>query len=404
MNLTEKMALDCGVKITKPYLDRYFLPLKTDNYIIFDTRGKNTFSEYDYYSDVLDLIKGYLKEYKIEVFQLATDKNTKLSCDKCYISINKKQENYLISKAKLLISNENYTLFTASVFNVKSIGLYSVYNPKNIQPVWNRNKQIVLESHRDGNLPSYGALKESPKTINFISPYVVAKNILDSLSIPNDLNRFELVNLGKSFHQKIVEIVPDFISSEDFMKGRSINLRLDYVKSLNSSVFNYWMTNRKVNIITDKDINVNLIAPYKNNIILMTIMMSSNISENFLKHCKAIGLKIKIFCDDREKLNEYRFKFLDWEINKDFEDNSQLKNLKGLSENSKFISSKILISKGKQFSCKANYVLNKHLDNNEEYVILSEEFEKEIEFFKIYNERKEESASSTSVTQCLGTN
>ena len=89
MNLTEKMALDCGVKITKPYLDRYFLPLKTDNYIIFDTRGKNTFSEYDYYSDVLDLIKDYLKEYKIEVFQLATDKNTKLSCNKCYISINK---------------------------------------------------------------------------------------------------------------------------------------------------------------------------------------------------------------------------------------------------------------------------------------------------------------------------
>lgn len=404
MNLTEKMALDCGVKITKPYLDRYFLPLKTDNYIIFDTRGKNTFSEYDYYSDVLDLIKGYLKEYKIEVFQLATDKNTKLSCDKCYISINKKQENYLISKAKLLISNENYTLFTASVFNVKSIGLYSVYNPKNIQPVWNRNKQIVLESHRDGNLPSYGVLKESPKTINFISPYVVAKNILDSLDIPNDLNKFELVNLGKSFHQKIVEIVPDFISSEDFMKGRSINLRLDYVKTLNSSVFNYWMTNRKVNIITDKDINVNLIAPYKNNIILMTVMMSPNISQNFLKHCKAIGLKIKIFCDDREKLNEYRFKFLDWEINKDFEDESQLKNLKGLSEDSKFISSKILISKGKQFSCKANYVLNKHLDNNEENVILSEEFEKEIEFFKIYNERKEESTSSTPVSQCLGVN
>jgi len=397
MNLTEKMALDCGVKIGRPYLDRYFLPLKSENYIIIDTRAKNNASEYDYFSDVLDLIKGYLKQNNIEVFQLATDKNIKLACNKCYISINKKQENYLISKAKLLISNENYTLLTASVFDVKSIGLYSVYNPKNISPVWNKDKQIILESDRDGNLPSYGALKESPKTINFISPYTIAKNILDALDISNDLDRYELVYLGKSFNQKIVEIVPDFISSEDFMKGRSINLRLDYVKSLNASVFNYWMTNRKVNIITDKDININLIAPYRNNIILMTVMMSPNISETFLKHCKAIGLKIKIFCDDKNELNNYRFKFLDWEVNKDFDENVSFKNLNNLNKESKFISSKILISKGKQFSCKANYFSNKHLDNKQENVILSEEFEKEIEFFKIYNERKEESTSSTPV-------
>ena len=394
MNLTEKMALDCGVKISKPYLDKYFLPIKNDNYIIIDTRSKNDAGEYDYFNDVLDLIKNYLKEADIDVFQLATEKSNKLACDKCYITINKKQENYLISKAKLLISNENYSLYIASVFNVKSIGLYSIFNPKNTQPVWNQNSQIILESDREGNLPSYGSLKETPKTINLISPYVIAKNILDNLNIKNDLHRFELVSLGNSFNQKIVEIVPDFISGEDFMKGRAINLRLDYIKNLNVSVFNYWMTNRKINVITDKDINVNLIAPHRSNIILMTIMMSENISEKFLKHCKTIGLKLKIFCDDKNKLNEYKFKFLDWDINKDFENDSALEKLPTISEKSKFISSKVLISKGKQFSCKANYLLNKHLDNSEENVILSREFEKEIEFFKIYNEREEPTSNT----------
>ena len=395
MNLTEKMALDCGVKISKPYLDKYFLPIKNDNYIIIDTRSKNDAGEYDYFNDVLDLIKYYLKEADIDVFQLATEKSAKLACDKCYITINKKQENYLISKAKLLISNENYSLYIASVFNIKSIGLYSIFNPKNTQPVWNQNSQIILESDREGNLPSYGTSKESPKTINFISPYVIAKNILDNLNIQNDLHRFELVHLGRSFNQKIVEIVPDFISGENFMKERSINLRLDYVKNLNVSIFNYWMGNRNVNIITDKDININIIAPHKSRVLLMTIMMSPNISESFLKHCKSIGLKLKIFCDNKEKLKEYKFKFLDWEINKDFEDNSIFNNLPTISERSKFISSKVLISKGKQFSCKANYLLNKHLDNSEENVILSEEFEKEIEFFKIYNEREESTTSSS---------
>jgi hypothetical protein len=396
MNLTEKMALDCGVKISQPYLDRYFLPVRNDNYIIIDTRCKSATGEYDYFNDVLDLIKPYLKEAGIDIFQIATDKNVKLACDKCFITINKKQENYLISKARLLISNENYSLHIASVFNTKSIGLYSLFNPINTRPVWNTNSQIILESHRDGNLPSYGRLNESPKTINFISPYVIAKNILDSLGISNDLERFELVHLGKSFNQKIVEIVPDFISDGNFMKERSINLRLDYVTNLNSSAFNYWVSNRKVNIITDKDININMVAPYRNNILLMTIMLSENISEKFLKHCKSIGLKLKIFCDDKNKLEEYRFKFLNWDVHQDFENEGALVKLTNLSKNSKFISSKILISKGKQFSCKANYFANKHLDNSEESVILSKEFEQEIEFFKIYNER-EESITSASV-------
>lgn len=404
MNLTEKIALDCGVKITRPYLDRYFLPTQTDNFIIFDTRSDDSAGEYDYFQDVLDLVKDYLKEAGVDVYQFATDKNYKLSCDRCFININKKQENYLISKAKLLISNENYTLYTASVFNTKSIGLYSLYNHKNTRPVWNKQSQIILESHRDGNLPSYSTLKEIPKTINFISPYEIARNILNVLGIENDFHNFELVYLGKNFNQKIVEIVPDFISAQDFMKGQSLNLRLDYVDSLDISVFNHWTANRKVNIITNKDININLLNSHKNNILIITVMMSPNISERFLKLCKAAGFKIKIFCDDKDKLNEYRFKFLDWEIHKDFDDNNSFDEFKNISENSKFISSKILISKGKQYSCRANYMLKKHLDNTEENVILSKEFRQEIEFFKIYNERQEESTSSASVTQCLGFN
>lgn len=404
MNLTEKIALDCGVKISKPYLDRHFLPINSDNYIIIDTRNKYQIGEYDYFADVLDLIQAYLTENKIEVFQFATNDNQKLKCSKCFISITKKQENYLISKAKLLISNENYTLHSASIFNIKSIGLYSLFRPENTRPVWNKDSQVILESNRDSNLPSYGTLKETPKTINFISPYLIAKNILDCLNIKNDLHKFELVYLGKNFNQKILEIVPDFLSSEDFMRDKSINLRLDYVKNLQAQVFNYWIQNRKVNIITDKDINVNLLYPNKNNILLITVMMSPYISENFLKTCKSFGIKIKIFCDDKDKIDEYRFKFLDWDIHKDFDENKKINDLENISAKSKFISSKILISRGKQFSCKANYLLNKHLDKSEEHVILSSEFEKEIEFFKIYNERQEESTSSAPVTQFFGIN
>lgn len=403
MNLAEKMALDCGVKISKPHVDRLFMPTKNSKFIIFDTRAKHSIDNYDYFVDVFDLVKGYLKANNIDVFQIATEKSQRLACDKCYVTINKKQEAYLISKSKLLISSENYSLYLASVFNTKSIGLYSSYKPQNSQPVWNKESQIVLESHRNGNLPSYNEFNESPKTINFISPYIIAQKILDSLDIENDLHNFELVNLGSSFAQKIIEVVPDFMSSEAFLKDKSINLRLDYIQSLNVAVFNYWLNNRKVNIITDKDINVNLIAPHRSNIIMLTVMMSDNISEKFLKQCKSIGLKVKIFCNSKDKLESYRFKFLNWDIEKDFDETRKLSEFKNVSENSFFISSKVLISKGKQFSCKANFIRNKPLDKNPENVIFSEEFEEELDFFKIYNERQEY-IPSASITEPVGTN
>jgi len=397
MNLAEKMALDCGVKISKPHVDRLFMPIRNNKFIIFDTRAKHAIGSYDYFADVFDLIKGYLKANNIDSFQITTEKGQRLPCDKSYITINKKQEAYLISKAQLVISNENYSLYLASVFNTRSIGLYSVYNAKNTQPIWNKDSQIILESDRDGNLPSYGEFNESPKTINFISPYIVAKNILDSLNIKNDLHNFELVNLGASYAQKIIEVVPDFTSNEIFLKDKSINLRLDYIESLNVAVFNYWLSNKKVNIITDKDINVNLIAPYRSNIIMLTVIMSDNVSEKFLKQCKSIGLKVKIFCNIKDKLENYRFKFLNWDIEKDFDETRKLSNFENASEKSYFISSKVLISKGKQFSCKANFLRNKSLDKNPEHVIFSEDFEEELDFFKIYNEREEESTSSASI-------
>lgn len=387
MNLAEKMALDCGVKIDEPNIDQLFFPLKSDKFIIFDTRSKYTDGEYDFYNDVFDLIRKPLKEKGIEIYQIANEKSHKLPCDKCFITINKKQEAYLISKSLLLVANENYSLYLAAALNKQSIGLYSVADSKATRPVWNKNKQIIIESFRDGNKPSYNQLKEDPKTINFINSYEVAKNILDCLCIENDLHKYELLHIGKDFNQKIIEVVPDFISSPDFLKNNSINLRFDLVTSLDINTFKYWLANKKVNIITDKDLNINLLANHRSNILCLTIIISDNISEKFLQLCKSIGLKIKIFCSSPDRLNEFRFKFLDWQIEKDFEEKNTLKNLEKISPQSKFKSSKILISKGQKYSCKANFFKNKPIDNENEYVIFSKVFEEELDYFKIYNER-----------------
>jgi hypothetical protein len=397
MNLTEKMALDCGVKITKPHVDRLFMPTKNANFIIFDTRSRLENGEYDHYVDVIELIKEKLKQNNIDIFQICNEKSYRLACDRCFISLNKKQEAYLISKAKLLITNENYSSYIASTFNTKSILLYSVFDPRNTAPPWNKESQIILESNRKGNKPTYGTLKEKPKTINLIDPFKIAKNILDTLNIKNDLQKFDLLHIGENYHPKIIEVIPDFIAGPQLLANTNINLRLDLVDSLNIDVLNYWMQNRKVNIITDKNININLLLPFRNNVAAITVIISENISELYLKNCKALGVPTRIFCRDKNKLNEIRLKFIDWDIQEENNSEIKIQEISKINNQSKFKSSKILLSKGKQFSCKASWIVDKILDKNGETVILSKEFEEELEFFKIYNER-EESISSSSIT------
>ena len=397
MNIAEKYALGCGLKIAKPFIDLAYLPICEDNIITIDTRCRYNDGTYDYFSDVVSLIAPFLKEKNIEIYQIANDENVKLAAKRCFIKINKKQEAYIISKSKLVVGNQNYSLYLASILGVPSIGLYSLFESDTIKPIWNQHLQINIDSERYGNLPSYGQLNESPKTINSISPYLVAKKILDSLNIKNNLDRFELIHLGKEFNRKVVEIVPNYTTEEKFLQDQFVNLRLDYLDNMSVEALNFWVKNRKVNIITDKDINLSLLAPYKQNIKNITIMISDRISENFLKNCKYLGFSIKIYCNQIDKINEFRFKFLDWDI---FEDKASTlpDDVKSkINETTKFVSSKIIFSSGKLFSSKASFLKNTPLDKLGEPVILSKDFEEEQDYFKIYNERQEESTSSTSV-------
>ena len=386
MNLAEKISLDCGVKIAQPYVDRSFMPIHFDKFIIFDTRSKYKHGRYDFFNEVYKLVKPFLEKHSTKTIQICDDSDTKIPCDRTFIKINKKQEAYIISKSELFISNDNYSLYTASALNKRSIGLYSVFDARNSAPVWNKDKQIILESDRDGNKPTYNQLNESPKTINFINPYEIAFNILNCLNIENNLNEIKLVHLGEKYNQQIVEIVPDFTSDSEFLKGNSINLRLDLIKEMNGQSFAYWMTNKKVNILTNKDLNINLLKSFRKNIIGLTVLLTDDISENFLKAVKSLGIKIGLYCSDASKINDYRFKLLDWNVEKDFNENNCLNEIKNISENCKYESSKIIISKGKKYPSKAAYLAGTPLDKNGNDVILNESFEEELDYFKIYNE------------------
>lgn len=385
MNLTEKLALDFGAKIGEPFVATSFLPIKEDKFILIDTRTKYPSGNYDHFGDVIEMVRPQLLKNNISIFHLSNESDLAFKSDRRFIGINKKQEGYLIKKSELVIANDNYSLYLASVFKKKSIGLYSSFLPSNTRPIWNTDLQTILESDRDGNLPSYGRSSETPKTVNYISPYKLANCILNSLGIENSFGDYELIHMGTKYGQKIVEIVPDFVSAPDFLAGQTINLRFDCIQKLDQKVFNYWMENRKSNIITEKDVNLKLLSLFKQNIIGITVLISDQISEGFLRGCKSLGVPLKIFCNKKEKIADFRFKFFDFDIQEDFPVSDDFLSTKGLTKESKFVSSKILVSKGKKFSCKSNYLLDKALDEQEECVSLSSLFAEEADYYKVYN-------------------
>lgn len=385
MNLTEKLALDCGLKIAEPFIDYSYLPVKEEKFIILDTRSKYQSGSYDHFGDVTEMVRPYLKTLGISIFHLSNDGDTDVRADRRFITINKKQEAYLVKKSLLVVANDNYLLYLASAFNKKSIGLYTCFYSENTRPPWNKDLQTILESDRDGNLPNYGRLAETPKTINYISPYEVANKILNALGAENDFDKYNIIHLGVKYNQKIVEIVPDFTSTADFLANQTINLRFDCITALDQRAFNYWMTDRKVNIITDKNVNIKLLSLFKQNIVAITIMMSDQISEDFLRACKSMGVILKIFCNKKDKISEYRFKFFDYEILADFPESENFLKTEGLNKDSLFVSSKVLISKGKKYSCKAHYLADKVIDSGGERVSLNSLFAEEADYFKVYN-------------------
>lgn len=385
MNKTEKMALQCGVKVRAPQIQTSYFPIKFSDYIVLDSRFKVPSAAYDYYDEVISSILPFLSQNKIEVVHFTQEGQPSLDGVHNYIGLSKKQESYLVKGAKLVISNDNAAGYLAAIFGVKSITLHSIYYADNVKPLWNPQFQIHLESHRLGNKPSYG-LNEDPKTINFIKPEQVAAKILDCLSIKHDLLDIDTIHTGKFYAQKITSIVPDFITDPSFLAGCAVNINVDYLSGpINYEVIGFWASGRKLNILTNRDLDIEFLKRIKQSIVSITVICSDQISEQFLKSIRDIGISFIIYCYDKDRLSQYRFSFFDFNV---IEMNKMKK--ENLWENEKitsgcfYKSNKIILSKGKKFPSLAAYKLNKPLDNTELPVILSEEFFEEAEYFRIY--------------------
>lgn len=390
MHLIEQYALGCGVKIEKPKIEESFYPLPIDKYITLHASSGMAAKNYDYYSDVMRMLKPYLQKEKIEVIQIGAKEDDPVSfCHAYNGETTIKQTFYIIKKSLLHFGNDSFSTHVAAGYNKPLVSLYSVLYKECCGPYFgDKSRQITLEPERKNGKCSFSD-KENPKTVNKIFPEDVARGVLDLLGIEHSLEKIKTIHMGEHYHRPIMEVIPNFIMDENYMANSVINVRMDL--SFDERNLIHWARNKKINIFTDKEISLSCLAAIKDNIIGITYEVDSQSRTEYANQLKSLGFNTTLHTKDEDNLKETRLKFFDWQVY--FFKKKTKKTLDNGSEicdNSRYQSSKILLSNGQKYASKSAWLRDEPGVEKSAKIIDCPEFWEEQDYFKIYNGEKDD--------------
>jgi len=391
-------ARSTGLKIKKPYMRENFYPLTTDKFITIQTGSNQGAKNYDYFQEVVVLLKPILDSNGISIIHLGGKDDPMLNG---VIDLRGKttlpQSNFILKRTLLHLGNDSWMQHISCFYKIPTIALFGSTSIENHSSYWANEKSIFIESHRNGNKPTYMS-QENPKVINFITPESVANSVIKLLSgNSNELN-FKTILIGQIYNHTILELIPNFIIDGNLLPQLPLSVRMDYHFDENI-LFKILETGRKINLITNKKIdNINLLTQNKNNVLSISYEVSLNDDPNYLYYVKNTFNNVTFFSklDDKEKLSEIRFKFFDIisiesykELNKDFALDSVKKYTNDPNypldfNRLKFKTNKFIFSSGQIYTSFAHLKNNSpipSLNENLASVIDDQEFWKDINSF-----------------------
>ena len=122
MHKLESFAVSCGSKISKPFINQFFYPIKEKKFVCFSKSSLSKSKEYSFFDDVIFHIQPYLEENNISILEIGRPKDQKPAYyTKDYSNLNALQCSYLINKSLMYFGN--YNLFTniASTFSKRIV-------------------------------------------------------------------------------------------------------------------------------------------------------------------------------------------------------------------------------------------------------------------------------------------
>jgi hypothetical protein len=379
MHLVESYATNCGLKIDKPTIYEKFFPLGFDKYITFETSLEAS-KDYDYWHDVVNTIFPKLLDKGITIVQIGKRGSKHIQgCASAIGITNRNQEAYIIKNSMLHFGVDGYTSQLAGMYDIPIVCLYSNNNKNDIKPYWgDPEKQILIESDRGGRKPSYSSV-ENPKTINMIMPEAISGAICKLLNLEHDFN-YKTLEFGFNYANKIVETIPNQIVSAQQMGISSIIVRMDF--EFNEEKLMEQLKHSVCSIVTDKPIKEEIFARYKKNIKEVIYYIKEDNDPNFVGLLQKNAIQFALFSVlSEESINPFKIHYMDYGIihRKDVPSFDHLKNRDDIY----YKSSKLTLSNGKMYPCKAAYLENKPSKGQFEIckVIDNEEFWREADYF-----------------------
>ena len=388
MHILERYALSCGVKIDKPFILEQYYPIALDKYIVFQTSGKGNSRQYDYWLKVFQYIREYTQDYKIVHVGLESDQSVAGVDLDLRGKTSIRQLAYLIKNSSLYLGIDSLSTHLAGYYDRKTVALYSYCFAQNCFPIWGKrhNKSLIEVDWQKEGKPSF-SLTEKKKNINTIKPEVIAMAALDQLGVNHDLHLVKTLFIGSEYHNPTIEVIPDSASYPIFIKDKICNVRMDY--HFDEQNLMRLASICKVNIITAKEININILNSIKSKVCGLNIIASDQISEDYLTKVKGLGIKLSLsapFNDDWSRLCE---KFFDFKLDKDeVISKSRIKNAGEIDENCIFNSEKIIFSEGKVYSCKLFWEKKQPKLDRSAKVVDDQVFWQESDYFYIYKDER----------------
>lgn len=381
MHKLESFALSANAKIDKPHIEKSFFPILEDKFICLSSSSNEPSKSYDHYDDVVFHLKPYLDKEGIDIVQIGSNGDPAIFYSKPYFNTNRLQNSYIISKSLLYLGN--YNLYA----NIASSSKKKIVCPSNIDyvdsffPYWSNSRNCKILTHnKDSNKP-LSSPNEQVKTINHTYPEVIAAQVLDLLGIRHDLDKIETVFIGQDYHSRVMEVLPCDNYQPSQHMGNNLIVRMD--KNFNEQALLSIAQNKKIKIITDKIINLQILKTISESISEIAYIIDNKTTKEEVSQLSLIGKPVNLVSKDHKNIDKIRLKFIDFDVLLLTKPSKSIAGIKKVTEDMKFLSRKNILSQGQIY----NTYLSEAQKQNTSKVEDSELLWEDINLIRIFKEK-----------------
>ena len=360
MHVLESYALQNDLKIDKASVYEKYFPLAVDKFITIDTSNLGTSAlAYDHWQLVIDLIHAKLEEQGIKIIQLGNKDCVPLR--QCYMTLgqcNFNQKAYVLRKSLVHVCPNNESSHIASVYNKKSVVLFSnnCY-PSQFLPYWTEKDNLEILKPHSSRKPSFNP-NENPKSINAIKPEDVAQKILNFAGIHTFVPEFETVKIGSSFHRPRIESTLTHLLDTKKFGVSSLIIRMDL--NFNEDVLRKQLESCECSIITTRPLSDEILNEHHKKIVELVYYIEDDNDPSFIQKVKEKSITYLLRSrKEKEQTSDFKLDYLDYGLVNQMPTRSQndFEELKGL-ENLYYKSTHFIIHNNKFYPSTVAYSKN----------------------------------------------